>query len=92
MRFALGESHFGFLLVDLAPFIQVGGRTGILWSEVRTRFPVRRISLQRVISAPFNFLLLGSPLGGLPDVGNLDQGRFRDFRRKRPGPEVFSLL
>jgi len=75
MRFASGGSHFGFLLVDLARFIQL----------VAVLAPCSR-NFARPISGPAGLpygrhlspllttLFYYSPLGGLPDVGNLDQG------------------
>jgi hypothetical protein len=81
MRFTSGGSHFGFLLVELARFIF--GCLGCRWIDRSAgryyygAFGAKLASNKGLLDPPcvitvFNRLFNDSPLGGLPDAGNLD--------------------
>src|SRR4030095_7245427 len=95
IRFASGGSHFGFLLVDLAYFIQavtVRSFSNRNVNFAKPIFGVAEISVLRVIRSPIIAPIRDSLLGELSDAENLDQGGHccRDFcRESRPSVVVF---
>jgi hypothetical protein len=65
------------------------------WNSAVPHFQCAGLPYGVSLRFPFNYPFSNdSLLGGLPDVEELDQSgeRFPDFRRKSPGPGIFSFL